>query len=637
MLAIYCRTSKERDIDSSTISQQRTAGIDFAENHKFEYEIYEDEGKSGFKISDDDRDPFNNRPAFTNLINDIRNKKIDKVWVWEHSRLSRNQFASSFIFNIFARFNIKLFENQKELDLDDPQFKFQRQILDAVAEYERQLIIARTNRGKRKQDEQGRRVHRELYGYEKDGKDDKGHTVWKVNQGEIETYKYALKRFNEGVSLRKIVAEVYNINKIEKRMFASFACTIGRMLRKYQYTGYQLNLEGLDIYKKFRRYEIETIQILKDKKFWIKSIPYPVELITIDDWVDINEKLQVTGSRLNFTKKGRLLRASKDMATGLLKCADCGGRFYYREQKKIYVRSGWNKIYTSYFHIAGFRDVICDQMPRSFKIEQINEIFKLFYFFFLLVFDDTNEQIKELQENIKLKQVVSEKRIKTLEKEILNLEKQTAKYNRLIEKAEDEDAMTIVKFIHKTEEKHEAKTIELSKLKIEFHNLSEKFNDSILEMTYYDVKERILKWFKELNIEQQRNELIKLIKQCLVYGPYILIDAGKVVFLFDTTRKYEFENYLLENLDKDKVYKEYFINGELSYTSKVKDENVHYGIFDVNLKRDKRVFAQTQAYLLQRLKVNFDLTEKSNLISFAYRWAFKIFGKMKLEDEQPDD
>jgi DNA invertase Pin-like site-specific DNA recombinase len=88
MLGVYCRTSIQQEIENSTISQQRTAGVTFAEEHKFEYEIYEDEGISGFKISNDNQDPFNNRPAFTNLINDTKNKKIDKVWVWEHSRLS---------------------------------------------------------------------------------------------------------------------------------------------------------------------------------------------------------------------------------------------------------------------------------------------------------------------------------------------------------------------------------------------------------------------------------------------------------------------------------------------------------------------------------------------------------------------
>ena len=111
MLGIYCRTSRENDFEKSTIIQQRVAGINFAEQHKFEYELYEDEGISGFKISDDEQDPFNNRPAFTNLINDIKSGKIDKVWVWEHSRLSRNQYASAFIFNVFEKHKVTLYEN----------------------------------------------------------------------------------------------------------------------------------------------------------------------------------------------------------------------------------------------------------------------------------------------------------------------------------------------------------------------------------------------------------------------------------------------------------------------------------------------------------------------------------------------
>jgi DNA invertase Pin-like site-specific DNA recombinase len=150
MLGIYCRTSIQQDAEISTIIQQRSAGIKFAEENKFEYEIYEDEGKSGFKISDDDQDPFNNRPSFTNLINDIKNKKIDKVWVWEHSRLSRNRYASAFIFNIFEKHKITLYENKKEFKLDDPEITFQMSILDAAAQYERQLIVSRTTRGKHK-------------------------------------------------------------------------------------------------------------------------------------------------------------------------------------------------------------------------------------------------------------------------------------------------------------------------------------------------------------------------------------------------------------------------------------------------------------------------------------------------------
>jgi DNA invertase Pin-like site-specific DNA recombinase len=192
MLGIYCRTSKERDFETSTISQQRTAGIKFAEGHKFEYQIYEDEGKSGFKISEDDQDPFNNRPSFTNLINDIKENKIDKVWVWEHSRLSRNHYASAFIFNVFEKYKITLYENQKKFDLDDPQLKFTRQVLDAVSEYERQLIVGRTTRGLHKAINEGKRTYKKLYGYQSMGKGKDGRVVFDTVESEMNNYKYGL-------------------------------------------------------------------------------------------------------------------------------------------------------------------------------------------------------------------------------------------------------------------------------------------------------------------------------------------------------------------------------------------------------------------------------------------------------------
>jgi DNA invertase Pin-like site-specific DNA recombinase len=280
MLGIYCRASIQQDIESSTISKQRTAGISFAEEHKFEYEIYEDKGISGFKISDDDQDPFNNRPAFKNLINDIKNKKIDKVWVWEHSRLSRNKYASVFIFNVFEKFKITLYENRKEFKLDDPDITFQMSILDAAAQYERQLIVSRTTRGKHKRINEGKRVYQKLYGYKSSGKDETGHTIWKPVESEIENYKYISRRYLEGATLRKIYLEVHETDKLSGRKLTSYTTTIGNILRGYQYTDYQLTVEGSKVYKSFRKGQIESLQILLDRKYWVKSVPFPIELIS---------------------------------------------------------------------------------------------------------------------------------------------------------------------------------------------------------------------------------------------------------------------------------------------------------------------------------------------------------------------
>jgi site-specific DNA recombinase len=147
MLGIYVRTSIDDEKKESPIEQQKKIGIQFAVDNNLKYEIYEDRGISGFKIADDDNDPFKNRPRFTDLMNEIKEKKVDKVWVWEHSRLSRNQYANAFIFHLFEKHNIKLFEKDKEFDLKDPQTKMLRGMLGIMAEYERTLIVDRTTRG----------------------------------------------------------------------------------------------------------------------------------------------------------------------------------------------------------------------------------------------------------------------------------------------------------------------------------------------------------------------------------------------------------------------------------------------------------------------------------------------------------
>jgi DNA invertase Pin-like site-specific DNA recombinase len=134
MLGIYVRTSRE-DTENS-IEQQKKAGMAFAKNNKMNFEIYEDEGKSGYKI-EDDADLFKNRPALTKLLTDIKTKKIDTIWVWEHSRLSRNQYASAIIFRSFEKSGIKVFVKDSLYDLKDKNTKLMRNILDAMAEYER--------------------------------------------------------------------------------------------------------------------------------------------------------------------------------------------------------------------------------------------------------------------------------------------------------------------------------------------------------------------------------------------------------------------------------------------------------------------------------------------------------------------
>ena len=613
MLGIYCRTSKERDIETSTISQQRNIGIKFAEKNNLEYRIFEDEGKSGYKISDDELDPFENRPEFASLINEIKIGKIDKVWVWEISRLSRNEYASAYLFNVFEKYNIDLYVNEKEYKLTDPQIKMTRQILGAVAEYERNLIVNRTKRGSLKQFEKGRKVYPKLFCYENSGRDKDGYVIWKPVESEIETYKYILKRYNEGASLRKIVFEVYEMNKIKPYQFASYAARMGTILRKYQYTGYQLTEEGNKIFNRFRKYELDNIQVLKNKIYWIKSIPYPLQLISIEEWVDISERLQIRGSKMILSNQEKILKANRDIGTGIINCGYCNSRFYYKQQKSRPFKDGHINYYYTYFHNQGFRPQICNQFPKSFKIEDINEILKIFYFYFLLVFDNRNELINESQRNIKHQQIKIKEDINKNETAYKKIEKQISKYQTALETTDDTEIIKVLaKNISQSNDRIDELKDIVSRLKIEYETLSEKFSKNLLEITYYDVKEKINDWFFKLNIEEQRNELIRVIKCCKIFNHHLIIDTGKIVFLFDIDQHYIFDMKLLENLNKDELYKEYFINDKSIRKAKTHNEK---RIADIKLNNENTIFVFN--YLIDNFGFSYNLNDKTNIVSFV--------------------
>jgi hypothetical protein len=310
--------------------------------------------------------------------------------------------------------------------------------------------------------------------------------------------------------------EIHEANKLTGRKLTSYTTTIGNILRGCQYTGYQLTVEGSGIYKSFRKGNIDSLNILLDRKYWVKSIPFPLELISIEDWVKTGERLQINSRKFIKAKESRILRASKDIATGLIECSKCEMRYYSRTQISRNKITGETKNYLAYYHNSIFQKLKCEQKPKSFKIEYVDEIFKIFYFYMKVVYDNRNELIKESQRNIKQTQLKLKEKITKSEKEISAIEKWIIKFKNVLDTSDDPDVIKVLaKQITTNEEKYGELTIELSKSKIDLAIQNDKFNQNEIEMTYYDVKEQINNWFYKLNIEDQRNELLKVIQKCL--------------------------------------------------------------------------------------------------------------------------
>jgi hypothetical protein len=152
-------------------------------------------------------------------------------------------------------------------------------------------------------------------------------------------------------------------------------------------------------------------------------------------------------------------------------------------------------------------------------------------------------------------------KINDVERENKKINKQVDRFREIYEKSDDTELLklTLLKEteLNKNREKNDGV---LSKLKLELEELNKKYNDDELELTYYNVKETIINFFENMTIEEKRNSLIKMIEECLLFNKYIVIDTGKILFIFNT----EDDIYLTEDIynefKNDKKFKGNFLN-----------------------------------------------------------------------------
>ena len=107
---------------------------------------------------------------------------------------------------------------------------------------------------------------------------------------------------------------------------------------------------------RFDKFKIDNLSLLNDSKYYTKSISYHYKLISIEKWIKVVEKLRVNRQKRN---EYRTKKASKDLATGIIKCSECGEKYYSHthgnktENKQYY--------YVYYKHYAPMGTTKCSQ------------------------------------------------------------------------------------------------------------------------------------------------------------------------------------------------------------------------------------------------------------------------------------
>jgi DNA invertase Pin-like site-specific DNA recombinase len=146
--AIYTRVSTA---DQHPELQQREL-IEYVKRRGWaQYRVYCDKGISG---------ATEKRPALNALFEDCRRGNIDVVVVWKFDRFARSLKQLLTALELFRRLNVDFISCTEAIDTSLPHGEMLFQIIGAIAQWERSLIVERVKAGLQHARSQGKRLGR---------------------------------------------------------------------------------------------------------------------------------------------------------------------------------------------------------------------------------------------------------------------------------------------------------------------------------------------------------------------------------------------------------------------------------------------------------------------------------------------
>lgn len=142
-LHVYTRVSTVAQADKGTsLDSQFELGEKKGTELGFKVKHWNEGGKSSH------HEEISGRPVLFELFNAIKAGKVKHLWVYDQSRLSRNDQVASLIRYECNKQGVTLYTKDGQYDLSNPQDKFLKQLLDAVAEFDNATRAERTRIGK---------------------------------------------------------------------------------------------------------------------------------------------------------------------------------------------------------------------------------------------------------------------------------------------------------------------------------------------------------------------------------------------------------------------------------------------------------------------------------------------------------
>jgi site-specific DNA recombinase len=336
-VALYARVSTDEQRDGQTIESQVSELDRFAREKGWPVAgVYRDDGWSGGLLA---------RPELDRLRDDARGSVFDAVLINDVDRLARDVSHLGIVKRDLERSGTRLIFRKLPSD-SSPTHNLMVNILGSFAEFERELILDRTRRGRRHKVE----VRHEYlgsnppYGYSYTRKDK---AAGKEGRLEVAPEQAAIVRQmfewvdQEGLSGRQVRDRLDAIKAKPRHGAATWgSSSVMRILRTETYAGvwHYNKFEGCEPKKtsrtkKYRRTTKGSLR-RRPKSEWI-AVPLPDHLRIVDRerWLRVQQQLD---RNITFSPRNS---HHYYLLSGLIRCGGCGaafvgdpvhGKFYYR-------------------------------------------------------------------------------------------------------------------------------------------------------------------------------------------------------------------------------------------------------------------------------------------------------------------
>lgn len=229
VLHIYTRVSTVVQADEGmSLDIQRELGIKRANDLGFEHKLWNEGGKSS------NHEEIDKRPVLSQLFNEIKQGVVKHLFVYDQSRLSRNDTVSS-IFRIeCAKQGVTLYNKEGKYNLSDHNDHFMKQILDAVGQFDNAQRAERTRLGKVARVRQGSWLGGPPpYGYELKNR------KLVINEDEAKWVRYVFDQYSQKVPLIDVKFELDRNGVQPRRQKGTWTMgSLQAMLRNTHYIGY---------------------------------------------------------------------------------------------------------------------------------------------------------------------------------------------------------------------------------------------------------------------------------------------------------------------------------------------------------------------------------------------------------------